>query len=84
MSHGWIRVPKKSFLQLKLAFTTSPDIISTSPKSFLTSRIDFTVLLLLKLLKKYQLKTEFTGPIAKSISPGLANITFLARWGGQT
>ena len=31
--------------KLKLAFT-SPDVISTSPKSFLTSRIDFTVLLL--------------------------------------
>ena len=29
--------------KLKLAFT-SPDLISTSPKSFLTSRIDFTVL----------------------------------------
>ena len=29
--------------KLKLAFT-SPEIISTSPKSFLTSRIDFTVL----------------------------------------
>ena len=40
--------------KLKLAFT-SPDIISTSPKSFLTSRIDFTVLLLFKLLKKYHL-----------------------------
>ena len=41
--------------KLKLAFTTSPDIISTSPKSFLMSRIDFTVLLLFKLLKKYHL-----------------------------
>ena len=40
--------------KLKLAFT-SPDVISTSPKSFLTSRIDFTVLLLFKLLKKYHL-----------------------------
>ena len=30
--------------KLKLAFT-SPDVISTSPKSFLTSRIDFTVLI---------------------------------------
>ena len=54
--HG--RVQRKSFLQLamhsgklKLAFT-SPDVISTSPKNFLTSRIDFTVLLLFKFLKK--------------------------------
>ena len=40
--------------KLKLAFT-SPDIISTSPKSFLTSRIDFTVLLLFELLKEHHL-----------------------------
>ena len=40
--------------KLKLAFT-SPGIISTSPKSFLTSRIDFTVLLLFKLLMKHHL-----------------------------
>ena len=40
--------------KLKLAFT-SPDIISTSPKSFLTSRIDFTVLLLFEFLKKHHL-----------------------------
>ena len=39
---------------LKLAFT-SPNIISTSPKSFLTSRIDFTVLPLFELLKKHHL-----------------------------
>ena len=38
----------------KLAFT-SPDVISTSPKSFLTSRIDFTVLLLFEFLKKHHL-----------------------------
>ena len=40
------RVQRKSFLQLgklKLSFT-SPDIILTSPKSFLTSTINFTVL----------------------------------------
>ena len=36
--------------KLKLALT-SPDIISTSPKNFLTSRIDFTVLLLIEFLK---------------------------------
>ena len=40
--------------KLKLAFT-SPDIISTSPKDFFTSRIDFTVLLLFEFLKKHHL-----------------------------
>ena len=40
--------------KLKLAFT-SPDVISTSPKNVLTSRIDFTVLLLIKFLKKHHL-----------------------------
>ena len=40
--------------KLKLAFT-SPDVILTSPESFLTSRIDFTVLPLFKLLKKHHL-----------------------------
>ena len=54
---GQTRVPRKSFLQLairaklKLAFT-SPDIISTRPKSFLKGRIDFTVFLLFEFLKK--------------------------------
>ena len=38
--------------KLKLAFT-SPDVISTSPKNFLTSRIDGTVLLLFEFLKKH-------------------------------
>ena len=39
--------------KLKLAFT-SPDFISTSPKSFLTSRIiDSTVLLLFEFLKEH-------------------------------
>ena len=37
--------------KLKLALS-SPDIISTSPRNFLTSRIDFTVLLLFEFLKK--------------------------------
>ena len=40
--------------KLKLAFI-SPDVISTRPKNFLTSRIDFTVLLLFEFLKKYHL-----------------------------
>ena len=40
--------------KLKLTFT-SPDVISTSPKSFLKSRIDFIVLLLFEFLKKHHL-----------------------------
>ena len=40
--------------KLKLAFT-SPGVISTRPKSFLTSKIDFTVLLLFELLMKHHL-----------------------------
>ena len=65
------RVQRKShfyilpFRQAEASILTSPDVISTSPKNFLTSRIDFTVLLLLKFLKKHHLpvgevKTEFT------------------------
>ena len=65
------RVQRKSFkLQLairvswiKLAFT-SPDVISTGPKNFLTSRIDFTVLLLFKFTcSSGKLKTEHTSSI---------------------
>ena len=40
--------------KLKLAFT-SPDDISTSPRCFLISRIDFIVLLLFELLKNLHL-----------------------------
>ena len=40
--------------KLKLTFT-SPDVISTSPKSFLKSRIDLRVLLLHEFLKKNHL-----------------------------
>ena len=40
--------------KLKLAFT-SPDVISTSSKTFVISRIDFTVLLLFEFLKKHHL-----------------------------
>ena len=53
-------VQRKSFLtachlgKLKLAFT-SPDVISTSQKGFLTNRNDFTVLLLFEFLKKHHL-----------------------------
>ena len=73
--------------KLKLAFT-SPDVISISPKNFLTSRIDFTVLLSFKFLKKHhlpsgKLKTEFTSPIAKSTSPKLLNTTSFSRCSGE-
>ena len=73
--------------KLRLAFT-SPDVISTSPKNFLTSRIDLKVLLLFEFLKKNitcpsgKLKTEFTSPIAKSTGPGLSDTTFFARCTG--
>ena len=40
--------------KLKLAFT-SPDVTLTRPKNFLTSRIDFTVLLLYEFLEKHHL-----------------------------
>ena len=70
--------------KLKLAFT-SPDVISTSLKSFW----------LTELLSKFfcdsnssknincqsgKLKTEFTSPIAKSTSPGQSDTTFFACW----
>ena len=72
--------------KLRLAFT-GPDVISTSPKNVLTSRIDLKVLLLFEFLKKHhlpsgKLKTEFTSPIAKSTSPGLSDTTFFARCTG--
>ena len=85
--YTWTRVQRKiNFTachsgKLKLAFT--------SPKNFFTSRIDFTVLLLFKFLKKYhlypsgKLKIEFISPIAKSTSPGLSNTTFIACWPEQ-
>ena len=40
--------------KLRLAFT-NPDVISTSPKSFSSSRIDFTLLLLFEFLKEHHL-----------------------------
>ena len=57
--------------KLKLA-VTSPDVISTSPKNFLTGRNVFIVLLLFEFLKNItclsgKLKTEFTSPIAKQL-----------------
>ena len=66
--------------KLKLAFA-SPDDISTSSKNFLTSRIDFTVLLLFEFLIG-QVKTEFTSPIAKSTSPRLSTSINIVEWSG--
>ena len=70
--------------KLKLAFT-SPEIISTSPKSFLTSRIDFTVLFCSNSLKNStypsgRLRTKITRLIAKSTTHGLSDTTFFACW----
>ena len=64
--------------KLKLAFT-SPDIISTSPKSFLTSRIISLFFCYSNSSKDIKLKTEFNSPIAKSTSPGLSPTTFFVR-----
>ena len=58
--------------KLKLAFA-SPDVISTSPKSFLMRRIDFTVLLLFQFLKKHHLAV---GQVRNS--PGLLDTAFFA------
>ena len=70
--------------RLKLEYT-SPNVISTSPKNILMSRIHFTVLLQFEFLKKLHLpigqvknKILFTSPIAKSISPMLSDSTFFA------
>ena len=71
--------------KLMLAFT-SPNMISTSPKRVLMSRIDFTVLLQFEFHKKHhlpigQVKNRiFTSPKAKSTSPRLSDTTFFALW----
>ena len=67
--------------KLKLAFT-SPNIILTSPKSFLTSRIDFTVLLLFEFLKKHhlpvgQVKNRIHQPHSKIHQPRVIGPHFL-------
>ena len=67
--------------KLKLAFT-SPDFISTSPKSFLTSRIYFTVLLLFEFLKKHhlpvgQVKNRIHQPDSKIHQPWAIGHCFL-------
>ena len=56
--------------KLKLAYT-SPNVISTSPKNILMSRINFTVLCNLNSSKNFtcpsdKLITEFTSPKTKS------------------
>ena len=91
-----VRVQRKSFFRLpfrqaeekaswrkgklKLAFA-SPDVTSTNPQNFLTSRIDFTVPLLFNYSSKNitcpsdKSKTGFTSPIAKSTNPRLLDTT---------
>ena len=67
--------------KLKLAFT-SPDFISTSSKSFLMSRIYFTVLLLFEFLKKHhlpvgQVKNRIHQPDSKIHQPWAIGHYFL-------
>ena len=67
--------------KLKLAFT-SPDVISTSPKSFSSSRIDFTLLLLFEFLKEHhlpvgQVKNRFHQPDSKIHQPWAVGHYFL-------
>ena len=68
--------------KLKLTFT-SPNIISTSPKNVLMSRLISQFFCNLNSSKNFtcpsgKLKTEFTSPIAKSTSPRLSDTTFFA------
>ena len=70
--------------KLKLIFT-SPNIISTSPKNVLMSRLISKFFSNLNSSKNFtcpfaELITEFTTPIAKSTGPGLSDTTFFARW----
>ena len=69
--------------KLKLTFT-SPNIISTSPKNVLISRLISQFFCNLNSSKNFtspsgKLGTEFTSPIAKSTSPGLSDTTFFVR-----
>ena len=73
--------------KVKLTFT-SPNIISTSPKNVLMSRLISQFFCNLNSSKKFtcpsgKLITEFTSPIAKSTSPRLWDTTFFARCGGS-
>ena len=70
--------------KLKLTFT-SPNIILTSPKNVVTSRLISRFFCNLNSLKTFtcplgKFITEFTSPIAKSTSPGLSDTTFFACW----
>ena len=70
--------------KLKLTFT-SPNIISTSPKSILMSRLISQFFCNLNSSKNFtcpsgKLRTEFSSLIAKSTSPRLLDITFFVRW----
>ena len=81
------RVQRKSFLQLRQAEANiyySPNIISTSPKNVLMSRLISKFFGNLNSSKNFtcrsgKLITEFTSPIAKSTSPALSDTTFFAR-----
>ena len=70
--------------KLKLTFS-SPNIISTSPRNSLMSRLISQFIRNLDSSKNFtcpsgKLITEFTSPIAKPTSPGLSDTTFFARW----
>ena len=67
--------------KLRLAFT-GPDVISTSPKNVLTSRIDLKVLLLFEFLKKTslavgQVKNRIYSPDSKVHQPWAIGHYFL-------
>ena len=69
--------------KLKLTFT-SPNVISTSPKNVLMSRLISQFFCNLYSSKNFtcpsgKLITEFPSPIAKSSSPGLSDTTLFAR-----
>ena len=64
---------------------SSPNIISTSPRNVLMSRLISQFICNLDSSKNFtcplgKLITEFTSPIAKPTSPGLSDTTFFARW----
>ena len=70
--------------RLKLTFT-GPNIISTSPKNVLMSRLISQFFCNLNSSKNFtcpsgKLITELTSLIAKSTSPRLSDTTFFARW----
>ena len=67
--------------KLKLAYTSS-NVISTSPKNILMSRIDSQCLYNLNSSKNFtcpsgKLRTKLTNPVEKFTSPGLSESTSL-------